>query len=83
MPKRTRFAPKQRVFNHKRYTLYPHYFNIKKNAEKHAKQLRADQVVMGFRFITNARAVKFGDEWVVYYWENRCFSKKRGRIVKR
>ncbi len=83
MAKRTRFAPQTRVFNHKRYTRYPHYFNVKKDAEKHAEQLRQDQVVMGFRFITNARAVKFGDEWVVYYWENRYYSEKEGKIVGR
>lgn len=83
MTNRTTLAPKHKIFNHKQYTRYPQYLKTKGDAEELAKRLRGDQVLAGVRFITNARTAKFGDEWAVYTWQNRYYSKTQRKMIMR
>lgn len=83
MGKRTVVAPKHKIFNHKRYILYPRHPTTKASAEALAKNLRKEQVVMGVKYITHARVAQFGDKWAVYYWENRYYSKTKRKMVMR
>jgi len=83
MVKRTVFAPKHKIFNHRRYTLYPRYPKTKGDADELAKHLRKEQVVLGVKFIIDARVAKFGEEWVVYTWENRYYSKTKRKMMMR
>ena len=83
MEKRTVVAPKHKIFNHKRYTLYPLYPKTKASAEALAEMLRKEQVVGGVKHVTRARVDRFGGGWAVYYWENQYYSKTKRKIVTR